>query len=524
MPVHADKIRPLLIRITTRPPPTGTLAARTTSAQVQHNPSSRHERQKTTLTQFWRNQKKSSVRNGVLADDEIMPKADYKFWTKKDLIERIKELEGLTGTGIEESKVASEATATIRKKGREGKEFKFREHPTRFIALRFAYLGWNYNGLNVQQGPTPLPTVEGLVLKALATCKLIESETDLEACQFSRCGRTDKGVSALAQVISLRVRSRLAPEEQKDEANDDRELSYITMLNNLLPLDIRIYQVCLHPPDNFDARFSCVARHYKYFFVARNGNFDVDSMRTAAKMMIGTHDFRNFCKIDGSKQITNFNRHILHADITSVGHQFRAGTDADVYVFDLKGTAFLWHQVRCIMGILLLVGQGLEKPDIVGKLLDVKQYPCKPIYDMASDTPLVLYNCEFGDDVRWKGLKDFASSATGTAISSSRGVAYALWYDGLVKNELQFAMHSVIESAADESRSDANASRTKVQTGDGMGRWLSEYVPVQQRPVMASFEVLNERWLQRKTKAVEAGSNGDKTDEDEAVRMSAEQA
>ncbi|KAK9389840.1 pseudouridine synthase [Lipomyces mesembrius] len=452
-----------------------------------------------------------------------MPKADYKFWTKKDLIERINELEALTGSGIEESTVASETTATIRKKGREGKEFKFKEHPARFIGLRFTYLGWNYNGLNVQAVPTPLPTVEGLILKALVTCKLIESETDLEACQFSRCGRTDKGVSALAQVISLRVRSRLTPEEQKDEANDERELSYITMLNNLLPLDIRIYQVCLHPPDNFDARFSCVARHYKYIFVSRNRNLDVDSMRTAAKMMLGAHDFRNFCKIDGSKQITNFNRCILHADITLVSHQFRGDGDDEVYMFDLKGTAFLWHQVRCIMGVLLLVGQGLEKPDIVEKLLDVKQYPCKPIYDMASDTPLVLYNCEFGDDVQWKGLSDFKSSAAGTAISSSRGVAYALWYDGLVKNELQFAMRNVIESTAEESRYDPNASRTKVQTGDGMGRWLSEYVPLQKRPVMDSFEVLNERWLQRRTRAVEAGSNGGGTDVEEGVRIAAEQ-
>ncbi|KAK9494648.1 pseudouridine synthase [Lipomyces doorenjongii] len=522
MPIHAHKVRSIQILICTTRRPLLPHTART-SAQAHYKSSSPLERRKTTLTQFWQNQKKSSVRNGALEEDEIMPKEDYKFWTKKDLIERISELEALTGSGIEESRVALATTAAIRKKGREGKEFKFKEHPTRFIGLRFTYLGWNYNGLNVQAVPTPLPTVEGLILKALVTCKLIESETDLEACQFSRCGRTDKGVSALAQVISLRVRSRLTPEEQKDEANDERELSYITMLNNLLPLDIRVYQVCLHPPDNFDARFSCVARHYKYIFVSRNRDLDVDSMRTAAKMMLGAHDFRNFCKIDGSKQITNFNRCILHADITLVNHQFRGDGDDEVYMFDLKGTAFLWHQVRCIMGVLLLVGQGLEKPDIVEKLLDVKQYPCKPIYDMASDTPLVLYNCEFGDDVKWKGLSDFKSSAAGTAISSSRGVAYALWYDGLVKNELQFAMRNVIESAAEESRYDPNASRTKVQTGDGMGRWLSEYVPLQKRPVMDSFEVLNERWLQRKTKAVEAGSNGGGTDVEEEVRIAAEQ-
>lgn len=44
------------------------------------------------------------------------------------------------------------------------------------------------------------------------------------------------------------------------------------------------------------------------------------------------------------------------------------------------GKAFLWHQVRAIMAILLLVGQENEKPEIIRELLDVEHNPCTPQY------------------------------------------------------------------------------------------------------------------------------------------------
>ena len=74
----------------------------------------------------------------------------------------------------------------------------------------------------------------------------------------------------------------------------------------------------------------------------------------------GVSDFRNFCKIDGSKQITNYKREVLSANIIHLRDDF--------YIFDLKGSAFLWHQVRCMMAVLFAVGQKLEAPSIVGLL------------------------------------------------------------------------------------------------------------------------------------------------------------
>lgn len=51
----------------------------------------------------------------------------------------------------------------------------------------------------------------------------------------------------------------------------------------------------------------------------------------------------------------------------------------------------LLPQVRCIAAVLLMVGRRQEPPDIVQRLLDVQQEPCKPQYNMASEEPLLLY-------------------------------------------------------------------------------------------------------------------------------------
>jgi len=51
--------------------------------------------------------------------------------------------------------------------------------------------------------------------------------------------------------------------------------------------------------------------------------------------------------------------------------------------------------VRCIMAVLLLVGERKEQPDVVSALLDVSSLPGKPHYNMAADEPLVLHQCGF---------------------------------------------------------------------------------------------------------------------------------
>lgn len=68
--------------------------------------------------------------------------------------------------------------------------------------------------------------------------------------------------------------------------------------------------------------------------------------------------------------------------------------------FVITSQAFLWHQIRCIMGVLLLVGQGKENPAVIRDLLNVESCPRKPQYSLAHELPLNLYDCHF-DDVQW---------------------------------------------------------------------------------------------------------------------------
>ena len=48
-----------------------------------------------------------------------------------------------------------------------------------------------------------------------------------------------------------------------------------------------------------------------------------------------------------------------------------------------------------MVAVLQLVGQGLEEPAIVARLLDVAATPCKPVYTLASEAPLLLFGCNF---------------------------------------------------------------------------------------------------------------------------------
>lgn len=68
----------------------------------------------------------------------------------------------------------------------------------RHVLLKFYYFGWNYQGYVTQEDT--VKTVEHFLFHALEKCCLIK---DRESSNYHRCGRTDKGVSAFSQVISI---------------------------------------------------------------------------------------------------------------------------------------------------------------------------------------------------------------------------------------------------------------------------------------------------------------------------------
>jgi tRNA pseudouridine(38-40) synthase len=169
-----------------------------------------------------------------------------------------------------------------------------------------------------------------------------------------------------------------------------KEMDYCTMLNRCLPNEIRV--LGWSPvTEEFSARFSASHRLYRYFFI--KGSLDIAAMTQAANLLVGKHDFRNFCKLDIAN-VTNFEREVYAANIICFKTDSSHYEDS-VYMLEIKGIAFLWHMVRCIMAILFLVGEKKESPHIVQELLAIDKVPAKPSYQMADDFPLVLHECGF---------------------------------------------------------------------------------------------------------------------------------
>lgn len=97
-----------------------------------------------------------------------------------------------------------EKPGTASSKSSKQKPFDFTRYHKRHIALKMAYLGWDFHGFASQESSEN--TIESHFFTALSKACLIESRAD---CNYSRCGRTDKGVSAFSQVLSLDIRSNL---------------------------------------------------------------------------------------------------------------------------------------------------------------------------------------------------------------------------------------------------------------------------------------------------------------------------
>eukprot|EP00933_Yihiella_yeosuensis_P023233 TRINITY_DN18111_c0_g1_i3.p1 TRINITY_DN18111_c0_g1~~TRINITY_DN18111_c0_g1_i3.p1 ORF type:complete len:355 (+),score=59.32 TRINITY_DN18111_c0_g1_i3:89-1153(+) len=253
--------------------------------------------------------------------------------------------------------------------GKAKKTFDWATAKCSHFLLRLAYVGTRYHGVAWQQ-PEMANTVENELFNALIRTCLIESR---EKCNFSRCGRTDRGVHAFGNHIAITLR------EMPGGA-----IEYVRLLNRVLPTDIRILAACPVPSD-FDARFGCKGRVYKYFFAKED--YDVDRMCRAAQAFLGEHDFRNFCKADVEATST-FVRTV---------HEVSFDVQGPCVAVTIAGNAFLWHQIRCMMAILFLVGAGLEEERIISELLDVEAVPAKPIYELASEDGLVLFSASYPD-------------------------------------------------------------------------------------------------------------------------------
>lgn len=218
--------------------------------------------------------------------------------------------------------------------------FDMARYRQRKIALQVQYNGDAYLGFAAQAPGDADETVEKHLFAALTKVRLIE---DRQQCGYSRCGRTDKGVSALGQVVALRVRSAFplsvpssnVPLHPNDslavDAKEVVEIDYCSLLNRTLPSDIRVLG-WTEVSDGFSARFSASYRTYRYFFVRRS--LDIDAMNAAATRLIGVHDFRNLSKLDVAN-VSNFVREVICAEVRCVDDS--PSCAASMYMLEIAG-------------------------------------------------------------------------------------------------------------------------------------------------------------------------------------------
>ena len=162
-------------------------------------------------------------------------------------------------------------------------------------------------------------------------------------------GRTDAGVHALAMVAHFGL------SDGTDANTVMRALNFYLVNKPVSVLDCEIVA------DDFNARFNCVARHYKYIVLNRSAQpvlnknrvwwvprkLNVSAMKRAAGKLIGKHDFTSFraSECQAKSPIKTLDK----CTITKRG---------DEIIFEFSARSFLHHQVRNMVGTLVEIGVG----------------------------------------------------------------------------------------------------------------------------------------------------------------------
>ncbi len=226
--------------------------------------------------------------------------------------------------------------------------------------LTLAYDGTDYVGWQRQAAGV---SVQGCLESALG---------DLEGAPVPvvGAGRTDAGVHALGQVAGARLGIRIDPE------------ALARAVNARLPADIRVVG-SEAAADTFHARFDAVAKSYRYRllhgpvmspFLRRYAwhlrePIDVEAMAEAGRMLVGEHDFAAF-QAAGARVRTTvrtvFGLTVRAAPAASTGAETGC---ADATVIEVRGSGFLRHMVRTLVGTLVEVGRGRRAPREVERVL-----------------------------------------------------------------------------------------------------------------------------------------------------------
>jgi tRNA pseudouridine38-40 synthase len=201
------------------------------------------------------------------------------------------------------------------------------------LKLTVEYDGTPFHGWAAQPG---LPTVESVLRSAL-------DETFDRVAELAVAGRTDTGVHALANVVSVEVDGGPPPER------------VAVALNPRLPDEVTVASA--EPvPDDFHARFSARSRSYRYrLFTRRTPSpfevnrswwrpqlLDEDRLQAQAELLAGEHDFRAFTPTE--------TQHDVFVRVVASAAWVRRGEHLD---FEITADSFLRHMVRTLVGTMV---------------------------------------------------------------------------------------------------------------------------------------------------------------------------
>ncbi len=227
--------------------------------------------------------------------------------------------------------------------------------------LDIAYDGQGLNGFAYQPQFT---TVVGLLRATIATTLHLSTEPHIVG-----AGRTDAGVHAFAQVIHVDLprdffASRGGPDAQR----------LVRALNRQLRGQVRVLSAYV-VEDDFHARFSATWREYRYlvlettppalalhnaFSWAVKGPLDLRAMNRASELILGTHDFRAFCRRpEGSDPEIALKRRVMSATWERLEDTWQMSPErAPAVRFTIRAQSFCHNMVRSLTSTLVAIGQG----------------------------------------------------------------------------------------------------------------------------------------------------------------------
>ena len=176
-------------------------------------------------------------------------------------------------------------------------------------------------------------------------------------------GRTDTGVHAAGQCAHTDLTRDWDPRKLR------------LALNALLPDDIRVLEIRRAAPD-FHARYDATGKEYRYFiwngdvmpphlrryWTQERKPLDAVAMRTAARRLVGRHDFAAF-SANPNREIEGTVRHVRMLSVRKTGREI---------VIRAQGDGFLYRMVRSLAGYLIRVGRGELNADTASEILHSK--------------------------------------------------------------------------------------------------------------------------------------------------------